>query len=396
MSGIQTADQERPTLRNWLSVATVAIGIFIFVTTEMLPVGVLPAIGAALNVSDGTVGLTVTVPAIVAAFTGPLLTVATGRLDRRLMLCVLLALLAAGNLISAMASSFPVLLGARILVGLSIGGFWSIAAAIAVRLVPPAAVGRATALIFSGVATASVVGVPAGTLIGDIGGWRSAFIAAGLLSLLVLVAMVTLLPRLPAKQTIRLGALPSLLGNATLRMGLLATFLLITGHFSAYTFVSPFLQQVSGIDGNLISSLLLVYGTAGIIGNFVAGPAAVRNVRRTLLLIVGGITVSLLLMSLFGNEPVGGIAFLVAWGLTYGGVSVSLQTWMLKIAPHAMEAASALYVAVFNLSISLGALVGGQAVDNIGTASVTWLGGGLVLLSAAAIWSAKTKEAQPQ
>jgi len=373
-------------LRRWLGVASVAIGIFALVTTEMLPVGLLPAVGTALGVSDGTAGLTVMVPGLVAAIAAPLLTVAGGRLDRRVVLSALVALLAAGNLVSALAPSFSILLAARVVIGICIGGFWAIAGSLAVRLVPQEEVGRATSLILGGVATASVLGVPAGTLIGEVAGWRTAFAAAGFLAIAVAVALAALLPRLPATQTIHLGMLPGQLGNPGVRAGILATFLVVTGHFSAYTFVSPILRQVSGIHGSVVGSLLLAYGVAGIVGNFVAGTAADRDVRRTLLIITGALGAVMLLMPVLGNGKIGGVALLVAWGLAYGGVSVSLQTWVLKTAPRTLEAANALFVMSFNLSISLGALIGGRVVDGVGTRSVLWLGGTLVLLTAAPIW----------
>jgi len=376
-------------LRRWLGVASVAIGIFALVTTEMLPVGLLPAVGTALGVSDGTAGLTVMVPGLVAAIAAPLLTVAGGRLDRRVVLSALVALLAAGNLVSALAPSFSILLAARVVVGVCIGGFWAIAGSLAVRLVPEESVGRATALILGGVATASVIGVPAGTLIGELAGWRTAFAGAGFLAIVVAVALAMLLPRLPATQTIRLGMLPGQLHNPGVRAGILATFLLVTGHFSAYTFVSPILRQVSGIEGGVIGSLLLAYGVAGITGNFVAGTAANRDVRRTLLVIICALSTVMLLMPVLGDGKLGGVALLIAWGLTYGGVSVSLQTWVLKTAPRTLEAANALFVMSFNLSISLGALIGGRVVDGLGTRSVLWLGGTLVLLTAAPIWRAR-------
>ncbi|WKX72582.1 MFS transporter [Streptomyces sp. XD-27] len=365
----------------WLAVATVAVGIFAVVTTEMLPVGLLTSIGAALGTSDGTVGLALTVPGLVAAVAAPLLTVAVGRLDRRLVLCGLMGLLAAANLVSALAPAFPVLLAARVMVGVSIGGVWAIAGGLAARLVPERSAGAATSLIFSGVAVASVLGVPAGTLIGDLADWRAAFWTVCALALAVTVAMAVLLPPLPADRPVRLGEVPGLFRKAQLRAGLVTTGLLVVAHFGAYTYVRPVLEDVSGVGAGLISTLLLVYGVAGVAGNFLAGSAAHRDPRRTLMVLCALLAVAELLVPLLGRTTAGAAALLVLWGLAYGGVSVTTQNWMLRSAPEAREAASALFVGVFNLAISLGALLGGRVADHIALSGVMWCGGALAVLA---------------
>jgi len=228
----------------WFAVLSVALGIFTLMTTELLPVGLLPAVAAAQDVSVGTAGLMVTAPGVVAACTAPLLMIVAGRIDRRLLLCGLMAFLTIANSASALAPNFLVLEGARITVGLCIGGFWAIAGGLAVRLVPERSVGLATSLIFGGVSAASVLGIPAGTLIGDWIGWRSAFLVLVGLSAVVFVALFILLPPLPSNQAISSRTLLLQLHNRDVAIGLTLTFLLICGQFSAYTFISPTLQQL--------------------------------------------------------------------------------------------------------------------------------------------------------
>lgn len=369
----------KPPLDHWFAVCVIGLGIFSLVTTELLPVGLLTTIATDLNVSIGTAGLSVTVPGIVAAVTALLFSVAAGRADRRFVLCSLMALLTAANLLSAYAPNFAVLLAARVLAGISIGGFWPIIGPISGRLVPEPAVGRAMSIIFAGVAVASVLGVPLGTLLGDANGWRSAFFVMAIVSAVTLVGLLASLPHLPVAQSITVAGLVRLLGNGGVRTGVLVTFCFVTGHFTAYTFVRPILQQLAGIDTALISTLLFAYGVAGVLANFIAGPAAARNVGRVLLFITINLSAALFLMAVLGNAPLPAIALLIVWGLSYGGVSVSLQTWMNHAEPVASEAASALFVSMFNLSIALGALLGGLAADGIGVRSVLWIGGGLVL-----------------
>lgn len=279
----------RSAVKGWLAVLAVTLGIFSLMTSELLPVGLLTPIGTALDVSGGTAGLMVTVPGLVAAVSAPLVTVATGRIDRRIVLVVLIGLMGAANLASAFATSFTVVLVARFLIGVSVGGFWSVAGGIALRLVPARHAGRATAVIFGGVETASVLGAPTGTFIGDLSGWRTAFAAVGVLGLVSLVCMFFLMPKVPAGRALTFSELPDVFrSNAGVRIGIALTFLVITGHFLAYTFVRPILQG-DGVGDSSISVLLLTFGAAGICGNFIAGALVARRLRRC----VGGIAVVL-------------------------------------------------------------------------------------------------------
>ncbi|MCI4079757.1 MFS transporter [Streptomyces sp. MMS21 TC-5] len=370
--------------KGWAAVCAVALGIFCLITSELLPVGLLTPVGADLGVSDGIAGLMVTVPGLVAGLCAPLVTVGAGRLDRRLVLCVLIALTAAANLAAAVAPGFAVVLAARLLVGVGVGGFWAIAGGLAVRLVPERHVGRATALVFGGVPTASVLGVPAGTLLGELGGWRTAFAAVGGLGLVTLTGLVLLLPPLPPSRHIAFPELPALLReNRAVRAGVVVTFLVVTGQFAAYTFVRPILQDVSGIDAGFVSTLLLGYGVAGVAGNFLAGA---RDAYRTLLVISAALALILALIAVLPG-PVAGTTLLLAWGLAYGGVSVSVQGWMIKAAPAATEAATSLMVAMFNLAIAAGALFGGLAVDGISAPAAPLGGAALMLLSAVTVWA---------
>lgn len=376
---------ERVGRRRWAAVAAVAVGTFLLVTAEQLPVGLLTPVGADLRVTDGVAGLMVTVPGIVAAIAAPVVPVLVGRLDRRVLLGALMALMTLANALSAWAPTYPVLLASRVLVGVAIGGFWAVAGGLATRLVPGPDVPRATAVIFGGVAAANVLGVPIGTLLGGVAGWRAAFGVLGGLAAVVLVALFALLPPLVADRPLRPAALLAQLRNPAVATGVLVTLLVVTGHFAAYTFVSPVLEDRSGIPVELVGPLLLGFGAAGIVGNFVAGAAVARRLHRTVLGIVLALAAVLALQSLLGTSAPGGTALLLLWGLAYGGVSVSLQSWMIAAAPRAVEAATALWVSVFNLAIGLGALVGGLVVDRTALVGVLWLAASLFLLGAVVV-----------
>ncbi|WP_308164404.1 MFS transporter [Nonomuraea sediminis] len=375
--------------RGWLAVIAVAVGTFAMVTVESLPVGLLTAISGALHISPGTAGLMVTVPGLVAAATAPLLPVVIRRLDRRIVLLGLMALMVLATLLSAVANGFPVLLASRFLAGVSIGGFWALAASVAVRLVSPQHMGRATSLAFGGATAANVLGVPAGTLLGELTGWRASFLAVAGLGLLVALALLVLLPPLPATSAVSVGTLVSQLRNPAIRVAVLATFLLVGGHWAAFTFVSPLLQSVSGVPAAAIGPVQLGFGVAGILGTFLAGVVAGRDVRAA---VAGSSLLLAAVLALFplaGGTPVTGIGLVLLWGLAFGGVPVGVQMLIFKAAPDAAEAASALNTSVFNLAIALGALFGGIVVDTVTLTGVLWLGAALTVLTTLVVLRAR-------
>ncbi|MGE6607712.1 MFS transporter [Halomonas sp. NPDC076908] len=374
----------------WWAVVAVMIGIFLLVTAEQLPIGLLSQVASSMGVSPGMAGLMVTVPGVVAAFSAPLLPVAVGRLDRRIMLTVLMIVMVAGSVLSAFASSFTLLLAARVLVGLSIGGFWAVAGSIAPRLVPEAQVPKAMTMIFGGVAAASVLGVPLGTLLGDLSNWRVAFGALGGLSLLTAIALWCWLPPLPPREPVRLRVLAQQFSNCGVRVAVLTTGFVVVGHFAAYTFISPILQEISGISQRHVSSLLLLYGAAGIMGNIAAGMFAGRHPYRAVLVIPSLLLIVVAVFPLLGVQPSSGVLLLMVWGAVFGSVSVSIQTWILRTAPNT-EAATALMAFTFNMSIGLGAMMGGRIVDGASLPIAMWTASGLFLLGALLVLSTPAK-----
>ncbi|MDX2972139.1 MFS transporter [Kribbella solani] len=386
VTGVEVAVRTR-----WPAVLVVTLGTFLLVTAEQLPIGLLTSIGSALAVSEGTAGLLVTVPSVVAAVSAVAVPLAVRGLDRRLLLIGLMGLMVIANAVCALAPTFSVLLAARVGVGIAIGGFWAVAGGLAVRLVPAVTVPRATAVIFGGVGAANVFGVPLGTVVGNWAGWRAAFAGLGGLALLTLLALTMVLPRLIADEPIAVRKLVGQFGIPGVRVGILVTVLVVTGHFAAYTFVSPVLQDLGGVDERLVGPLLFGFGIAGLTGNFIAPWGLARGVRATVAVIVIALAAILLAFPWLGTGAAGAIILLIAWGLVYGGVSVSLQTWMIRAAPQAVEAASALWVAMFNLAIGLGALGGGLVVDALPLRGVLLLAGVLVLLAGGAVAAARTR-----
>ncbi|RKS09948.1 putative MFS family arabinose efflux permease [Nocardiopsis sp. Huas11] len=358
--------------RGWLAVTAVAFSTFTVVTSEMLPVGLLTPIGDGLGVTEGTAGLTLTVTGLVAAVSAPFVPAALGRTDRRLALVLLMALLAAADLLSAWAPTFTVLIAARVLVGLGMGGVWALAAGLAPRLVAARSVGAATSVIFAGIAVASVLGVPTGVYIGALADWRLAFTVFAVLALLLSAAMGLLLPPLPAERGTRPRGTAGLLRDPKVATGLAVAVVLVTAHFAAYTYVRPVLEAAAGIGAGAVGALLLVYGLAGVAGTFTAGPVAVRVPRATLVVLICLLGGAVSLVPAIGVTALAAGLLMAVWGLAYGGVSVSVQAWMMRSAPEERENASALFVGAFNGSIALGALVGGFVLDGAGGAVLMW------------------------
>jgi predicted MFS family arabinose efflux permease len=377
----QTTLNPPSSTRNWLAVLSVALSATVFCTTEFLPVGLLRYISQGLGVSEGTAGIMVTAPGLLAAIAAPLLTVAVGRLDRRRVLLGLGLLLVSSNLIAMLAPSFAVLVVARALFGFGIGGFWAISVGLGARLVPEQHVGRATSLIFAGVSLGMLIGGPAGALIGELAGWRAAFGAALGLSVAALLAQWVLLPSLHVEHRIGVRNLLAIFGTREARIGLIAMTLALCGQFATYTYITPFLATVSGFGGKVIPSLLLGYTFIGLGGNFIGGSSAQRNVKTTLIASILFIALPLVLLPALGASRPWVLVAMAAWGTAYGALPVALQMWMAQATREIREGGMALFVANFQVSIALGSFFGGRIVDGFGIFNAMFFGAGLAFLS---------------
>lgn len=380
------AHATHPAAPAWLAVASLAVSTFASVTTEFLPVGLLTEIAAGLGISAGEAGLMVTMPGLVAALTGPLLIVAAGRLDRRVLLLALSALLVASNLLAALAQDLPTMLLARVLLGLVVGGFWTFAPGATAHMVPPALQPRAISYVLAGISVATVAGIPAGALLGHLAGWRTAFGATAVLAAAVLALQLRILPPMPAARAILPRDLLAPLAGRAPRTLLLIALLLVAGHFVAYTYLGPVLRQVFGLGPDGVTALLLAYGVAGFAGTFLGGRLVARGVQRTALAAALLIGAALLLSALGGGGTVAATLVVLAWGGAFGLVPVSMTTWMQQAAADAPEAGQALLVTFFQTAIAFGAFAGGRVVDARGVGGALLLGGVLALLAALAIF----------
>ncbi|MGW7684394.1 MFS transporter [Kribbella sp. NPDC054772] len=383
-----TLTATRPSTVRWLGVGAVTLGIFAIVTTEILPIGLLTPIGADFALTPGRTGWLMTIPGLVAAVAAPVVTLATARLDRRLMLCVLMLLLAGAGFLAATAPVFSLELVARVLVGLTIGGFWSIGAGLAGRLVPERWATRATAVIFSAVPLGSVLGVPAGTFVGEFAGWRTSFAALGVLALLALIALRATVPPLPPLQVTRAAVLWQALRGS--RSALLVTCLIVTAHFATYTYVTPFLRDV--VRPEFIGLFLLVYGAAGLVGNVIAGLSVARSLTGTFITCAALIAVATLLMPVAGRSTAGALLLLVIWGLGYGGVPVCSMSMFALAVPESREAATVWFTSSFQAVLSIGALLGGLVVDAWSVSVAMAAGGACAALAVGVLLWSRTQQ----
>ena len=365
--------------QQWLAILSVAVGAFALVTSEFLPVGVLNDVASDLGISAGHAGLMVTLPGIMAALAAPLLSVGIGAMDRRYLLIGLTLIMIIANTVVAYASDFNLLLFGRVLLGISIGGFWATAIALSSRLAPKGVgVAQATSIIMVGVTLATVLGVPVGTWLSGLMGWRMTFLVTALVGIPVLVAQIFLLPRLNPDKAIRISDLPALFINPQARVGLIAVLLIGLAHFAAYTYVAPFFKHSAGFDGPTISSLLLLYGVAGVAGNIFAGFAANRSVRHTLLLVAAMIGASTLLFPYFATGMTGAAMLIALWGFAFGAFPACSSIWMFVVAPKDVERGMPMFVGLFQVIIALGSFFGGQIVDRLGTSVLMSLATALV------------------
>lgn len=363
-------------IRIYIRPLAVMLGIFSIVTVEILPIGLLTPIAEEFDISEGTAGLTMTLPGLLAAVSAPLVILAVGKIDRRTVLYSMMFLLAVADFLAAVAPSYWVMLLSRVIVGITIGGFWSLSAGLAQQLVEERHVTAATSLIFSAVPLGSVLGVPLGTLVGNVWGWRSAFAVVGVFTLAVFVLLIAVIPSLPPDHAITGRMLRKGLVAPGSIAGVVITAFVVLAHFGAYTYIEPFLGQIGEFSHGGITTLLLIYGAAGVIGNFAIGKLMANHHRFGFGIGAALIGVSVAGLALAGGQQVFIVLALVVWGFAYGGVPVASNTWIAKNPRIAPEVASVLFTAPFQATISIGALVGGVIVDSSGVVTVMWASAG--------------------
>lgn len=370
-----------------LALFALTISAFAIGTTEFVIVGLIPTIAADLQVSLPSAGLLVSLYALGVAIGAPVLTALTGRMPRKTLLIGLMVLFTLGNLLAWKAPGYTSLMTARVLTGLAHGVFFSIGSTLATSLVPKEKAASAIAIMFTGLTVALVTGVPLGTFIGQHFGWHETFLAVSLLGIVALVGSLIFVPNgLKHTPPASIARQLTILKQPRLLMVYAKTALGYGGNFVAFTFLAPILQQVSGFSAGAVTWVMLIYGVSVAAGNLWGGRLADRmGPIKALQIIFLLLAAVLAVFSFTAHSPVLALITVLFWGAVAFGNVPGLQVYVVqqaeRYAPHAVDVASGLNIAAFNLGIAGGAWVGGMVVENYGLMVTPWIGAIVVLLA---------------
>ena len=359
----------------WVGLLVLAGAIFVSVTSEFLPTGLLPDMAEELGVSESRIGLLVTIFAGTVVISTTPLAALTRAYSRKYLVVIVLLVIATGNVLAALAPTYEILVGARIIGGLAHGLFWAVVGAYAAHLVPKHQIGRAVAITSGGGTAAFVLGVPLGTALGHALGWRLAFAMIGVIVIILAALVLRFLPAVDHRVTLATGeiALPLRKDRSVPGVVILCIIIIVvmTGHNLFYTYIAPWLIGVGGFPEDSIAILLFLFGGAGAIGLVLAGLVSDRFPRAGLIVATSVVAVAVLVLGLFSQSQVVIVAAIVVWGIAFGGLPAMLQTRMLHTASARMrDLAAALFTTSFNFAIGFGALVGGLLLDQFGVISL--------------------------
>ncbi|VDZ88965.1 sugar efflux transporter [Lelliottia amnigena] len=369
----------------WLRVVTLAIAAFIFNTTEFVPVGLLSDIAHSFQMETAQVGIMLTIYAWVVALMSLPFMLLTSQMERRKLLIGLFMLFIASHVLSFLAWNFTVLVISRIGIAFAHAIFWSITASLAIRLAPAGKRAQALSLLATGTALAMVLGLPLGRIVGQYFGWRTTFFAIGLGALITLLCLIKLLPKLPSEHSGSLKSLPLLFRRPALMSIYLLTVVVVTAHYTAYSYIEPFVQVVAGFSANVATVLLLILGGAGIIGSVLFGKLGNKHASLLVSSAIGLLLACLLLLMPAAQSESHLAILSIFWGVAIMIIGLGMQVKVLALAPDATDVAMSLFSGIFNIGIGAGALVGNQISLHLSMSAIGYLGA--IPALAAFIWS---------
>ncbi|TFD99105.1 MFS transporter [Dysgonomonas capnocytophagoides] len=369
----------KTTIKDWLAVLSLALGSFSTVTAEFIPVGILPEVSNTFQISSGTAGLMMTIPGLLAAISGLSIPILSRNMDRKKILVFLTLILLASCFLAFWAPNFTIILVSRAMVGVSLGAFWAMSLMVAGRLVSVENVNKATALVFAGVTTAMIFGVPLGTFIGEMFSWREAFLATGAISFLALLTQLFFLPNIAPREALKVSSLLNILKKKQVLISLLMITLMFMVHFGTYTYLKPLLEK-RGLTSEYITLLLLGFGVAGFVSNFVASYFLNKNVKATLAVSMIVLIIPLLFLPLSFNTNEEVFVLVLIWGIAWGALPLCLNVWNRNTSPDNIEPISALFTFTTQVAISIGSAVGGLLVDMFNVEKDYLIGGIVVFV----------------
>lgn len=366
----------------WLRVVLLAIAAFVFNTTEFVPVGLLSDIGASFGMKSADVGIMLTIYAWIVALLSLPLMLLTRNVERRMLLSILFILFVVSHALSAFAWDFTSLIVSRVGIALAHAVFWSITASLAIRVAPAGKKMQALSMLATGTALAMVLGVPIGRVVGQYLGWRTTFGIIGFSALILLVLLVRLLPRLPSEHSGSLSSVPMLFRRPALVSIYLLIAVVITAHYTAYSYIEPFMQLVANANENFTTLLLLLFGSAGVAGSVLFSWLGNRFPSALLIAAITSITLCMALLAFAALRPLPVSLLCMLWGMGVMIIGLAMQVRVLALAPDATDVATALMSGIYNIGIGAGALLGNQVSTHLSLAQVGNIGAllGLVAL----------------
>lgn len=368
----------------WGGVFALSLGACALVASEFMPVSLLTPVASDLQISEGQAGRAISISGLFALLTSLFISKLAGRLDRKVLLIGLTLLMILSGTVAASAPSYFVFMIGRAFIGVAIGGFWSMSAATAMRLVPSQDVPRALAIVNGGNALATVIAAPLGSHLGDVVGWRWAFFCLVPVAAIALLWKLISLPSMKVQPDAENASVVTVLTRPSVALGMAAVGLFFMGQFALFTYLRPFLEVVTGVEVSMLSLVLLIIGVAGFIGTTFIGVFIRKNLNTTLVVIPALMALIAAGLVYFGESLPITAALLAAWGLIGTAAPVGWWTWLAQTLPQHAEAGGGLLVAVVQLAIALGALAGGLVFDVGGCGATFGLSASILVLAAGA------------
>ncbi|WP_332763426.1 MFS transporter [Pseudomonas koreensis] len=382
---------------SWGAVFAMSLAAFVLVASEFMPVSLLTPIASDLHISEGQAGQGISVSGLFALLTSLLIPLLAARVDRKPLLLSLTGLMIVSGSVVAFAPNYTVFMLGRALIGVAIGGFWSLSAATAMRLVPDEQVTRAMAIVNGGNALATVIAAPLGSFLGALIGWRGAFFCVVPVALLAGAWLMFSLPSMKAAGGAASGNVLRLLKRPSVALGMLAVSVFFMGQFMLFTYLRPFLETVTQVNVSVLSLMLLGLGVAGLAGTFLIEGFVKKSLHRTLIVIPLLMAVIAMALIAFGSSTVITAVLLGLWGLVATAAPVGWWTWLARTLPDAAEAGGGLMVAVVQFAIASGAIVGGVLFDMSGYRATFESSAGLLIVAAVlALLAARSASRVPQ